>query len=66
MNMRGKSQPAQNRVSRRAEPTIWWASAFFIFQTCRLGFLFFALAGARSFSFLYRRVAVNRWRAECR
>lgn len=55
MNMHGKSQPAQKRVSRRRriEPTIWWARTFFIFQTCRLGFLFFALAGARSFYFFY-------------
>lgn len=40
-------------VRRRVERTIWWARTFFIFQTCRLGFLFFALAGARSFSFFY-------------
>lgn len=51
--MHGKPQPAQKRVSRRVEATIWWARAFFIFQSCRLGFSFFALAGARSFSFFY-------------
>lgn len=62
--LRGKSQPAQKRVSRHVEATIWWARVFFIFQTCRLGFSFFALAGA-PFIF-YSRVAVNRWLLVCR
>lgn len=59
MNMRGKSQPAQKRVSRHVEATIWWARTFFIFQTCRLGFSFFAMAGARSFSFFIAKLQLT-------